>query len=69
MKVYAQQHDNLDAMIYRTFGTSYGGLLEQTLLLNPQLTAQAILPLGTEVILPDSNNPQAVNTNSVQLWS
>ncbi|WP_439239055.1 tail protein X [Lonepinella sp. BR2919] len=69
MNVYAQQNDNLDAMIYRTFGTSYGGLLEQTLLLNPTLTAYATLPLGTPVILPDSASSNAVKTDSIQLWS
>ncbi|WP_439291259.1 tail protein X [Lonepinella koalarum] len=69
MNVYAQQNDNLDAMIYRTFGTSYGGLLEQTLLLNPRLTAHAILPLGTLVILPDQASTNAVNTDSIQLWT
>lgn len=68
MKVYAQQNDNLDAVIYRHFGTSYGGLLEQTLLLNPRLTATAILAIGTEVVLPDTVAPHKTK-ETVQLWN
>ena len=45
MKVYAQQNDNLDAIIYRHFGTSYG-LLEKTLQLNPKLAANEVLEIG-----------------------
>ncbi|MCK3658568.1 phage tail protein [Pasteurellaceae bacterium Pebbles2] len=68
MKVYAQQNDNLDAIIYRTFGTSYGGLLEETLLLNPTLTTQATLTLGTVVILPE-HTTRPLTQETIQLWN
>ncbi|WP_443091375.1 tail protein X [Basfia succiniciproducens] len=68
MIVKAQQNDNLDAIIYRYFGTSYGGILEQTLLLNPQLTANAILAIDTEVLLPDTTAPRKT-TETLQLWT
>lgn len=69
MKVYAQQNDNIDAILYRTFGTSYGGLLEETLLLNPNLTAHAILAIGTPVILPERKPQATVKKDSIQLWT
>lgn len=69
MKVYAQQNDNLDAIIYRYFGTSYGWL-EETLRLNPKLTADAIIEIGTEVILPDrTSEAVTVKSDSINLWS
>lgn len=68
MKVNAQQNDTLDDIIYRVFGTTYGGILEQTLLLNPHLTANAILTLDTEVILPDQVNAGSRKTDVIQLW-
>lgn len=68
MKVNAQQNDTLDNIIYRVFGTTYGGILEQTLLLNPHLTANAILTLDTEVILPDQVNAGSRKTDVIQLW-
>lgn len=69
MKVYAQQNDNLDAILYRYFGDPTG-LLEITCELNPHLMHLPVLPLGTEVILPepDSEN-RRVAQDSVQLWS
>lgn len=68
MKVNAQQNDTLDDIIYRVFGTTYGGILEQTLLLNPHLTANAILTLDTEVILPDQVNAGSRKADVIQLW-
>lgn len=68
MKVNAQQNDTLDDIIYRVFGTTYGGILEQTLLLNPHLTANAILTLDAEVILPDQVNIGSRKTDVIQLW-
>lgn len=67
MEVYAQQNDNLDLLIYRHLGNS-AGLLEQTLILNPGISATAILPIGTVVTLPDKQSQPAIN-NTVQLWS
>ena len=69
MKVYAQQNDNLDAIIYRHFGTSYG-LLEETLQLNPKLAANEVLEIGTPVMLPTIiDNAKQVKTDTVQLWT
>ncbi len=67
MEVYAQQNDNLDLLIYRHLGNS-AGLLEQTLILNPGISATAILPIGTVVTLPDKQGQPAIN-NTVQLWT
>lgn len=68
MKVKAQQNDTLDDIIYRVFGTTYGGILEQTLLLNPHLTTTAIITLDTEVTLPDQVSTNSRKTDVVQLW-
>ncbi|URL06441.1 tail protein X [Avibacterium sp. 21-595] len=69
MKVYAQQNDNLDAILYRYFGDPTG-LLEITCELNPHLMHLPILPLGAEVILPDPDTEKiSVAQDSVQLWS
>ena len=67
MQVMAQQDDNLDLLIYRHLGNS-AGLLEQTLILNPGISATAILPIGTVVTLPDKQSQPTIN-NTVQLWS
>lgn len=67
MEVYAQQDDNLDLLIYRHLGNS-AGLLEQTLILNPGISATTILPIGTVVTLPDKQSQPAIN-NTVQLWT
>lgn len=66
MKVYAQQHDNLDALLYRHFGTS-NGMLEETLKLNPKLANQPQLTIGTPVILPDKSVKQQIKP-SIKLW-
>ena len=47
MQVYAQQNDNLDAILYRHFGRSEG-LLEITCELNPHLMNKPIIPIGTQ---------------------
>lgn len=67
MQVMAQQDDNLDLLIYRHLGKS-AGLLEQTLLLNPGISAKEILPMGAVVTLPDKQGQPAIN-NTVQLWT
>ena len=51
MEVYAQQNDNLDAILYRYFGRSEG-LLEIACELNPHLMDKPVIPIGTPVILP-----------------
>lgn len=68
MKVFAIQNDNLDAIIYRYFGR-VDGLLEPTLALNPHLTDNAIIEMGTEVNLPDEATiKQGKTIQSVNLW-
>ncbi|HEH9651962.1 tail protein X [Pasteurella multocida] len=66
MQVYAKQNDTLDAVIFRHMGTS-NGLLEETLLLNPHLANQAVLDIGTVVILP-SKQQQIIKKDSLKLW-
>lgn len=66
--VYAQQHDNLDAIAYRYFGVKKG-VVEQMLSLNPTLANQPLLSIGTPVILPDLQDITP-NTDKtiIQLW-
>lgn len=70
--VYANQNDNLDAIVYRYFGTKSGNpktLLKQVLELNAKLAATPILAIGTAVILPDLENIQTNTKKTViQLW-
>ncbi|HDR1048068.1 TPA: tail protein X [Pasteurella multocida] len=66
MQVYAEQNDTLDAVIFRHMGTS-NGLLEEALLLNPHLANQAVLDIGTVVILP-SKQQQIIKKDSLKLW-
>lgn len=69
MKVYAQQNDNLDAILYRYFGET-SGLLEITCQLNPHLMHLPVLPIGTEVILPEPEmEKMRIAQDTVQLWS
>ena len=69
MQVYAQQNDNLDAILYRHFGRSEG-LLEITCELNPHLMNKPIIPIGTVVILPDADTEKiSVAIDTIQLWS
>lgn len=69
MQVYAQQHDNLDAILYRHLGRSEG-LLELACALNPHLMNQPIIPLGTLVTLPEPETEKiSVATDTLQLWS
>lgn len=70
--VYANQNDNLDAVVYRYFGTKSGNpkeLLKQVMELNPKLANTPILAIGTAVILPSLENIH-VNTEKtvIQLW-
>lgn len=70
--VYANQNDNLDAIVYRYFGAKLGnqaGLLEQVIELNPKLAKTPVLDIGTEVILPGMEEIR-INTQKtvIQLW-
>ena len=69
MQVYAQQNDNLDAILYRHFGRSEG-LLEITCELNPHFMDKPIIPIGTPVILPEADTEKiSVANDTIQLWS
>ena len=69
MEVYAQQNDNLDAILYRHFGKSEG-LLEIACELNPHLMNQPVIPIGTIVNLPDPDTEKiSVAQDTLQLWS
>ncbi len=65
--VYAQQHDSLDAIVYRYFGKT-AGLVERVLELNPKLANYITLEIGTAVILPEIEQTQAAERAVVQLW-
>ena len=69
MEVYAQQNDNLDAILYRYFGHSEG-LLESACELNPHLMDKPVIPLGTPVLLPEADSEKiSVASDTIQLWS
>lgn len=69
MIVLAQQNDNLDSILYRYLGKSEG-LLEIACELNPHLMDKAIIPIGTEVILPEPDTEKiSVAQDTIQLWS
>lgn len=69
MEVYAQQNDNLDAIVYRHLGKSQG-LLEIACELNPHLMNQPVIPIGTIVNLPDPDTEKiSVAQDTLQLWS
>ncbi|MFI2817644.1 tail protein X [Vreelandella piezotolerans] len=65
--VRAQQHDTLDAICYRVYGTTRG-VTEQVLAANPGLAEHGpLLPHGTPVNLPAT--PQATQrAPTVNLW-
>ncbi|KAE9526076.1 tail protein X [Testudinibacter aquarius] len=65
--VYAQQHDSLDAIVYRYFGKT-AGLVERVLELNPKLADHITLEIGTAVILPEVEQTQAAERSILQLW-
>lgn len=69
MKVRAQQNDNLDAILYRYLGKSQG-YLETACALNPHLMNQPVIPAGTIVELPETDDEQlSVAQDTLQLWS
>jgi len=70
MQVRTQQHDTVDALIWRYLGDG-AGYVEQTLELNPGLAQHgAVLPSGLIVTLPEAAASTATATVSdiVQLW-
>ena len=63
------QGDTMDLLCWRELGTTTGGIVEQVLALNQNLSdAGPILPALTDVVLPviTSTAPPAIET--VNLW-
>ncbi|EMI9071358.1 tail protein X [Acinetobacter baumannii] len=61
------QNDTIDLICWRYYGRSLG-VVEKVLEANPKLAnIGAILPIGTEVNLPDLSAPQQI-TQTIQLW-
>lgn len=68
MQVRAQQHDTVDALVWRYLG-DVAGYVEQTLELNPGLAQHgAVLPSGLIVTLPEPVASTAAVVDLVQLW-
>ena len=67
MIVRADQGDSVDSLCYRHLGSS--AAVERVLEANPGLAALgAILPMGTEVTLPEAAAVAAPQKNLIQLW-
>ena len=65
--ITAIQNDTIDSICWRYYGRS-SGVVEKVLDENPQLAEiGVILPIGTEVILPDIETPQQTK-QTIQLW-
>ncbi|WP_038342998.1 tail protein X [Acinetobacter sp. A47] len=61
------QHDTIDSICWRIYGRS-SGVVEKVLEANPQLADfGVILPIGTEINLPDLDTPQQTK-QTIQLW-
>lgn len=69
MRVAAKQGDTVDLICWRELGATVN-LVEQTLELNPGIVANAVVPAGTMVLLPDVQPSASVPVvEMVQLWS
>lgn len=68
MKLTAHQHDTLDSLLSRHYGTATVQWVELALELNPHLADLPILPLGTVVEMPDHAPVQHAIKSTVQLW-
>jgi phage tail protein X len=68
MQVRTQQHDTVDALVWRYLGDS-AGYVEQTLEMNPALARHgAVLPAGLVVTLPEPAPSMGQAADIVQLW-
>ena len=69
MQVRAQQHDTVDALVWRYLGDG-AGYVEHTLEMNPALARHgAVLPAGMVVTLPEpAPSTGQVAADIVQLW-
>jgi phage tail protein X len=67
MKVAALQGDTVDMICHRHLGST--ALVEAVLTLNPGIAALGtILPMGTELHLPDAAPAPATYKPTLQLW-
>ena len=67
MRIYAQQHDTVDAIAWRHYRQT-GGIVETILDSNPGLAAAGpLLPHGYPVDLPDVT-PAVQTRQLIQLW-
>lgn len=61
------QNDTIDSICWRYYGLS-SGVVEMVLQANPQLAElDPILPIATDVVLPDISTPQKTET-TINLW-
>ncbi|MCF9034722.1 tail protein X [Acinetobacter nectaris] len=61
------QNDTIDSICWRYYGRS-SGVVEMVLQANPQLAElDPILPIATDVVLPDISTPQKTET-TINLW-
>ncbi|OEZ70021.1 phage tail protein X [Janthinobacterium sp. HH103] len=68
MQVRTQQHDTVDALVWRYLGDG-AGYVEQALALNPALARYgAVLPAGLVVTLPEPAPSTGQVADIVQLW-
>ena len=68
MQVRTQQHDTVDALVWRYLGDG-AGYVEQTLEINPALAQHgAVLPAGLIVTLPEPAPSTGQAADIVQLW-
>lgn len=66
-RIKSIQNDTIDSICWRYYGRSTG-VVEQVLNANPQLDELGvILPIGTDVLLPDLDSPQNIQ-HSINLW-
>lgn len=66
-RIKSIQNDTIDSICWRYYGRSTG-VVEQVLSANPQLDELGvILPIGTDVLLPDLDSPQNIQ-HSINLW-
>jgi phage tail protein X len=68
MRVYANQGDTLDAIVWRHLGRTRG-VLEAALEANPRLAELGpVLPHGTPVDLPEPAEAKPAERALIQLW-
>lgn len=67
-KISTVQGDTVDLICWKHYGQS-SGMVEQVLNANPHLAGlDPILPIGTEIDLPEISNNQQDSKATIQLW-